>query len=199
MSGLVYQSDGVEEKESQSHKSEAMNIKLDLEVASWRSIWLLVPVGKNEVSNTHILHWEREDSSTLLFCKQHPDTPAPSYLPMLPSETLFHKRSWWVCLQSLAPWPIPKSCLWDNICATESHQNYRWEKRFALSAHRGMLGGTGVCGLSPACPYLCSQIGAFICQRKGSVSWKVQGFRFAFFSFSFCFACHYLFIQARLY
>lgn len=34
MLALVYQSDGVEEKESQSNKSEAMNIKLDLEVAS---------------------------------------------------------------------------------------------------------------------------------------------------------------------
>lgn len=92
MLALVYQSDGVEEKESQSNKSEAMNIKLDLEVASWRSIWLLMPVGKDQVLNNHILHWGREDSSTLLLPRQHPDTPAPLYLPILPSETLSQKK-----------------------------------------------------------------------------------------------------------
>lgn len=88
MLGLVYQSDGVEERESQSNKSEAMNIKLDLEVTSWRSIWLLMPVGKDEVLNILILHWE--DSSTLLLLKQHPNTPAPSYLLVLSRES--HKR-----------------------------------------------------------------------------------------------------------
>lgn len=34
MLGLVYQTDEVEERESQANKSEAMNTKLDLEVAS---------------------------------------------------------------------------------------------------------------------------------------------------------------------
>lgn len=87
MLGLVYQRDGVEEKESQSNKSEAMNIKLDLEVASWRSIWLLMPVGKNEVLNNGILHWGREDSSTPLLPKQHHDTPVSSYLSVRPCPT----------------------------------------------------------------------------------------------------------------
>lgn len=55
MLGLVYRSGGVGERESQSNKSEAMNINLDLEVASW-IIGLLMPVGKDEVLNSHILH-----------------------------------------------------------------------------------------------------------------------------------------------
>ena len=107
-----------------------------------------MPVGKDEVLNIRILHWGREDSSTLSLPKQHPDIPAPSYLPVLPNETLSHKRR--EADESVfGPQlfgPSLNLVFWDSVCATESHQSYRQEKGFALSSHCGKLGGTRACG-----------------------------------------------------
>lgn len=146
MLGFVYQSDGVEERESQSNKSEAMNIKLDLEVASWRSIWLLMPVGKDEILNLHILHREREDSSTLLLPSS---TPILLCLPICPCSQVrpcpTREADEFVFGPQLFG-PSLNLVIRDNTPATESYQSYRWKKGFALSAHCGKLGGTRACG-----------------------------------------------------
>lgn len=107
-----------------------------------------MPAGKDQVLNNHILHWGREDSSTLLLPRQHPDTPAPSYLPILPSETLSQKKR--EADESVFGPQLFGSSLhlviWDNTRATESHQSYGWEKGFALLAHCSKLGGMCACG-----------------------------------------------------
>lgn len=82
-----------------------------------------------------------------MLSRQQPSTPAPSYLPMLPSGILSHKSR--EADESVfgpqLSGPSVNLVVWDSICATERHHSYRQEIEFDLSAHCGKLGGTSVC------------------------------------------------------